>query len=179
MTQTLYQTALKYAGELHATQLVPGTSANYLLHLSNVAMEVMLAYHHQPDFDLDLAVQVAILHDSIEDTEATKADIRERFGDQVVECVLALTKDDSIPDKGKKMADSLLRIRESHREAAIVKLADRITNLQPAPSHWTGKKRRVYRDEAKDILGKLAGAHSYLETRLARQIEQYDLVGEK
>lgn len=176
MTQTLYQTALKYAGELHATQLVPGTSANYLLHLSNVAMEVMLAYHHQRDFDLDLAVQVAILHDSIEDTEATEADIRERFGEQVVECVLALTKDDSISEKSARMADSLRRIKATHREAGIVKLADRITNLQPAPPHWNMSKRKAYLEEARFIQQELAGKHHYLEARLADQISGYELL---
>lgn len=178
MTQPLYQSAIKYAGELHANQLVPGSSANYLLHLSNVTMEVMLAYQHQPDFDLDLAIQVAILHDSIEDTEATEEDIRERFGDQVGDCVVALTKDDAIPDKLEKMADSLRRIQGSHREAAIVKLADRITNLQPAPSHWTVEKRRVYRDEANLIAQELVGSHAYLETRLTGQIEAYSVEGE-
>lgn len=178
MTQTLYQTALKYAGVLHAAQLVPGTSANYLLHLSNVAMEVMMAYQHQPDFDLDLAIQVAILHDSIEDTEATAEDIRLQFGDQVAECVLALTKDDSIAEKSTSMADSLRRILATHREAAIVKLADRITNLQPAPAHWPKEKRIYYREQAKFILRELAGKHEYLEKRLAQQIEGYAVEGE-
>lgn len=179
MTQTLYQAALKFAGELHATQLVPGTSANYLLHLSNVAMEVMVAYQHQSDFDLDLAIQVAILHDSIEDTEATEADIRTRFGDQVAKCVMALTKDDSIPDKSARMAASLRRILATHREAAIVKLADRITNLQPAPAHWPTEKRTYYQEQAQFILSELAGKHSYLETRLAQQIQAYSVVGEE
>lgn len=178
MTQQLYQTALKYAGELHAAQLVPGTSANYLLHLSNVAMEVMMAYQYQPDFDLNLAMQVAILHDSIEDTEATEADIRNRFGDQIAECVLALTKDESIPEKTGRMADSLRRILLTHREASIVKLADRITNLQPAPAHWPTEKRTYYREQAQVIARELAGKHEYLEKRLAEQIEGYSVEGE-
>lgn len=175
MTQHLYQTAIKYAGKLHANQLVPGTIANYLLHLSNVAMEVMIAYQHQPDFDLDLAVQVAILHDSIEDTKATAEDIRERFGAEVTDSVLALTKDESIPEKPARMADSLRRILLTHREASIVKLADRITNLQPAPAHWDIAKRKAYLEEAKFIQQELAGTHKYLERRVADQISKYQV----
>ena len=48
--QELYQKAMKFAGEMHHEQKVPGTNANYLLHISNVAMEVLMAYAHKPDF---------------------------------------------------------------------------------------------------------------------------------
>ena len=40
MIQSIYQKAMKFAGEKHASQKVPGSNANYLLHLSNVAMEI-------------------------------------------------------------------------------------------------------------------------------------------
>jgi (p)ppGpp synthase/HD superfamily hydrolase len=73
--QELYQQAMKFAGEMHHDQKVPGTNANYLLHISNVVMEVIMAYVHEPNFDLELAIQVAILHDSVEDTNATAEEI--------------------------------------------------------------------------------------------------------
>jgi len=69
MTQELYQKAIRFAGAKHAKQQVPGTKTNYLAHVSNVAMEVMLAHAQQPDFDLDFAVQLALLHDTLEDTD--------------------------------------------------------------------------------------------------------------
>ena len=36
MTQTLYQKVMKFAGEKHKDQKVPGTEANYLLYCSNM-----------------------------------------------------------------------------------------------------------------------------------------------
>ena len=67
MTQELYQEAMSFAGEKHSEQLVPGTTSNYLLHISNVAMEVLIAYNYAKDFDIDFAIQIAILHDTLED----------------------------------------------------------------------------------------------------------------
>ncbi len=43
MIQDIYQKTMKYTGELYKDQEVPGTEANYLLHLSNVAVEVIIA----------------------------------------------------------------------------------------------------------------------------------------
>ncbi len=51
MTQELYQEAMKFAGEKHSAQKVPGTNANYLLHISNVAMEVLMAYNFEKNFE--------------------------------------------------------------------------------------------------------------------------------
>ena len=51
MIQELYQRAMKFAGEKHSEQKVTGTNSNYLLHISNVAMEVIVAYYEDDDFD--------------------------------------------------------------------------------------------------------------------------------
>ena len=69
MIQELYQKAIKFAGEKHKDQKVPGTNSNYLMHISNVTMEIILAYCANDNFDLSYAVQLAILHDTLEDTE--------------------------------------------------------------------------------------------------------------
>ncbi len=140
MVQEIYQTAIKYAGVQHSEQKVPGTNANYLLHLSTVAMEVMMAYQAVPDFNLKYAIQLAILHDTIEDTSSTFEEIKELFGEDVAKGVLALTKDDTLPSKSEKMLDSLDRIEKLADEVGLVKLADRITNLQSPPKHWPKEK---------------------------------------
>jgi (p)ppGpp synthase/HD superfamily hydrolase len=173
MIQELYQKAMKYAGEKHRDQLVPGTTANYLLHISNVTMEVMMAHQAHPDFDLALAMPVAILHDTIEDTDATYEEISELYGSRIADGVLALTKDDSLPDKPSKMADSLQRIRAQAPEVALVKIADRITNLQSPPAHWTSEKITAYRQEAIIIADALGGKHDYLDQRIRKKIEAY------
>lgn len=173
MIQEIYQKALKFAGEKHAHQQVPGSSANYLLHISSVAMEVLIAHSEKPDFDLELAVQAAILHDVIEDTDTDYEEVKEVFGERVALAVAALTKDTHLSSKHEQMADSLQRINQVEKEAGIVKLADRITNLQHPPPHWSQAKASAYREEAKMIAEALGEKNEYLHQRLRTQIDKY------
>lgn len=171
----LYQRAIRFAAEAHRGQQVPGTELPYLLHLANVCMEVLTALA-QPSAggrDADLAMQCALLHDTLEDTAVTYEELRTRFGQAVADGVQALTKDERLPDKRRQMLDSLRRIRSQSPEIAMVKLADRITNLQPAPAHWSAAKRRAYREEARLILEQLGGVDPYLEARLAGKVAGY------
>jgi hypothetical protein len=91
--QTLYQEAIIYAASKHQDeeQKVKGTNLPYVVHLSNVAMEILVAASHTNDFNLTYAVQVALLHDTIEDTETTFHEVKERFGEDIAIAVLALS----------------------------------------------------------------------------------------
>ncbi|WP_299245616.1 HD domain-containing protein [uncultured Aquimarina sp.] len=173
MIQELYQKAMKFAGEKHNRQKVPGTNANYLLHISNVVMEVLIAYQVDQNFDLDFAVQVAILHDTIEDTTADFEEIENEFGNTVATAVQALTKKESLPTKEERMQDSLIRINKLQEEVGLVKIADRITNLQVPPKNWTREKVSKYCEEAKLISVSLQGKNEYLHHRLNQKISAY------
>lgn len=170
----LYLAAWNYAAEMHGSQKVPGTDVPYIAHVGAVAMEVMTAIAQNGGAERpDLAVQCAILHDVIEDTPASYADVAERFGVAVADGVLALTKDKTLPTKEKQMFDSLERIRRQPDEVWMVKLADRITNLQPPPAHWDAAKIAAYRDEATTILVTLGAVDEWLATRLGEKIDRY------
>jgi hypothetical protein len=166
-----YQKAIAFAASAHGAQRVPGGELPYVVHLANVAMEVIVA-SAQDAFDVDLAVTCALLHDTLEDTATSKSAIESAFGVQVARGVHALTKDARLP-KAEQMRDSLVRIALQPREIAIVKLADRITNLQPPPEQWTLEKRIAYREQAREILGVLGPACAPLARRLAEKIEAY------
>jgi len=173
MTQEIYQKAIKFAGEKHKNQKVPGTDSNYLLHISNVAMEILLAYNENNDFDIDFAIQLALLHDTIEDTETSFNEIENKFDHRVALGVQALTKDDRLSSKKEKMIDSLKRINELEKEVGMVKLADRITNLQKPPKHWKKDKIRNYLNEAVLIGKTLNHKNEYLNNRLQTKIAEY------
>ena len=153
-------------------QNVPGTDLPYIVHLSNVAMEIFIAALNTENFNLHLAVQTALLHDTIEDTLATYDEIKERFGLEIADAVLALTKNEKIP-KERRMIDSLTRIKLLPKEVWAVKLADRITNLQPPPTNWNKKKRIKYHKEARLILNELKYGNGYLSKRLQDKLEEY------
>ncbi len=167
-----YVAALTFAAIRHNAQKFPGGELPYLLHVTSVAGEVIAALAEHPVEQPELAVVCALLHDSIEDTPTTHAELAARFGAPVADGVQALSKDAALP-KVDQMMDSLRRIRAQPREIAIVKLADRITNLAEPPAFWTTDKRQRYRDEAIVIADTLAGTHPVLDARIRARIERY------
>ena len=170
-----YTQALHFAAHAHRGQTVPGSKMPYLAHVCNVAMEVMTAIASANDgvAHPDLAVQCGLLHDVIEDTDVTCEQIEAAFGDAVAQGVAALSKNDRLENKAEKMADSLQRIKEQPKEIWMVKLADRITNLQPPPHYWKARKIRDYHAEAKGIYEALGEANAMLASRLSAKIEDY------
>lgn len=170
--QRAYQMAIHYAGERHAVQKMPASEASYLVHLSNVAMEVILAEKQSADFDLAFAVQVALLHDVLEDTPTSPQEVAESFSPEIAEAVLALTKNEELPED-IQIPDSLMRIKALRKEVWAVKLADRISNMQQPPKTWSHEKKKHYRQVAKLILQELEGGNAYLELRLEALIRDY------
>jgi (p)ppGpp synthase/HD superfamily hydrolase len=167
-----YTAALRFAAHRHLTQKVPGCELPYVVHLTTVAAEVMAALATTRLDDPDLAVECALLHDTIEDTGATFAEIESRFGSAVASGVQALSKDPALP-KAEQMGDSLRRISAQPAAIWMVKLADRIANLAPPPAHWPSEKRAAYREEAIAIADALSGASPALDARIRAKIEAY------
>ena len=164
-----YVSALRFAAERHATQRVPGSDLPYLVHVVSVAAEVIAAGDVR---ESELAVVCALLHDTIEDTTTTHAEISERFGAAVADGVQALSKNATLP-KRERMADSLRRIRLQPPAVWAVKVADRITNLAEPPADWTADKRREYVAEAREIADALRGASPALDARIEHRIRDY------
>ena len=170
--------AWRFASDAHLGQKVPGSELPYVVHVGAVAMEVasavsIRAQQGEPVERPDLAVVAALLHDVVEDTDVTLDEIDARFGPAVAAGVAALTKNPAVGDKPAQMRDSLQRIRAQPPEIWMVKLGDRITNLQPPPKHWPHAKIRRYRDEATLIHGSLGAACSVLGPRILAKIEAY------
>jgi (p)ppGpp synthase/HD superfamily hydrolase len=171
-TEDGYLQAMRFAAEAHAAQKFPGTQLPYLLHVSLVCMEVIGALREEPGHDQELAVQCALLHDVVEDTPITLDQVRAAFGAAVAAGVAALSKDPGLP-KDRQLQDSLDRIRAQPAEVWMVKMADRITNLQSPPAHWSADKVAAYREEARLIHRSLEAASPALAVRLAQKIEAY------
>ncbi|KAF0187521.1 MAG: hypothetical protein FD168_2523 [Desulfobulbaceae bacterium] len=166
--------AWRFAAEAHNAQKVPDADLPYLHHLGRVAFIVLEANQSEPIPEIDLAISCAILHDCIEDQNVAHSDLEERFGTAIADGVLALSKDTRIP-KSEAMADSLERIRKQPLSVWCVKLADRISNLQKPPAHWSPEKCLAYRTEAQQILDALGSANQRLASWLLSSVENYIL----
>lgn len=174
--QDLYSKAWDLATKLHHGQTYGGKNEgeriDYINHISSVAMEIIWPLQFDTEADGDLAVQCALLHDVIEDTETTFDIISDLFGNRVASGVLALSKNPELP-KADQLADSLERIKQQPREIWMVKLADRITNLYHPPFYWNNEKILSYQSEATMILNALSSANQHLANRLEFKIDEY------
>src|SRR5690606_32498325 len=106
-------------------------------------------------------IAVALLHDTIEDTTATRAEIDELFGPEIgalVEGLTKLKKLDLVSSKAEQaenLRKLLLAIAEDVR-VLLVKLADRLHNMRTL-DHVPEDKRLRIAEETMDIYAPLAG----------------------
>ncbi|HOK93399.1 MAG TPA: HD domain-containing protein [Spirochaetota bacterium] len=170
--QDLIIKTLSFAAVAHGDQRLPGSKTPYLYHLTCVAFEITSAIFAGDIEDPEFAIQCSLLHDTIEDTSVTFDDLKNTFNEKIALGVLALSKNKNLP-KGLQLKDSVDRILKMPRDVAAVKLADRITNLAPPPSHWEKEKIINYREESIFILEKLGFASPFLARRLEEKIKSY------
>lgn len=108
----------------------------------------------------------AILHDTIEDTETTHAELMQRFGAEIADVVVEVTDDQSLPKAERKRLQIEHASFASDR-AKLVKLADKICNLRDMlsrpPAGWDLERRREYFDWARAVIDMLRGIHPGLE----------------
>jgi len=175
-SQEKYLKALNFAAKAHGDQKTP-YGLPYLTHLTAVAMEIIHACEEgQIELEkADKAITIALLHDTIEDTNISYDDIFDEFGLEVAEGVDALTKDETLPSKKEQMADSINRLLTQPYEVQMVKLADRITNMQKPPESWDGAKILAYQKEARFILSCLKNSNMHLSKRLEDKIGNYTI----
>lgn len=174
-SQDKYLKALTFASTAHGEQKTP-MGLPYLTHLCSVAMEVMHACE-ESSYEVekaDFSITCALLHDVLEDTSCTYDDVFDEFGLEVADGVESLTKDKTLSSKQEQMSDSINRILTQSYELQMVKLADRITNLQTPPNHWDNAKKKAYLQEAKFIYSCLKNSNLYLSTRLKEKIDSYN-----
>jgi guanosine-3',5'-bis(diphosphate) 3'-pyrophosphohydrolase len=126
----------------------------YITHPVAVAQE--LAEMHL-DWE---AICAAILHDAVEDTEASLEEITEKFGEDVALIVDGVSKLDQIQFRSRAEAQAesfrkmMLAMIEDIR-VILVKLSDRLHNMQTLGAMPTAKKKRIAR-ETLDIYAPIA-----------------------
>jgi guanosine-3',5'-bis(diphosphate) 3'-pyrophosphohydrolase len=111
-------------------------------------------------------VVAAILHDTIEDTDTSTVEIAEQFGQVVLDIVMEVTDDKSLPKAMRKQVQ-IDHASQLSREAKLVKLADKICNLRDManspPFDWTLERQKEYFEWANAVVNGLRGAHPELE----------------
>ena len=108
----------------------------------------------------------ALLHDTVEDTQTTATELRKAFGRKIASIVMEVTDDKKL-EKAERKRLQIEHAPHLTREAKLVKLADKISNvrdmLASPPAHWPMRRRREYFDWAKKVVDALRGVHPQLE----------------
>ena len=76
-----------------------------------------------------VAIQAALLHDTVEDTDTTIEEIITEFGNDVARVVQEVTDDRSLP-KGQRKQMQVDTVAGKSDRAKLVKLADKLYNLR-------------------------------------------------
>ncbi len=114
------------------------------------------------DMRLDVeSIAAALLHDVIEDTPATKEDIKEMFGSDVAHIVSGVTKLSALPFSTKiaQQAESLRKMILAMADdirVVLIKLADRIHNMRTLKYHHNPEKQASIAQETLDIYAPIA-----------------------
>jgi len=144
------QAALKFAVECHYGQWRDG--ANPLPYVTH-PIDVLRRLRDFADCEDPEMHCAALLHDVLEDTTATETDLREKFGVRVANVVADLTRPEPSAsqisglsgDKVFALRTTMMleHLRAASREAQIIKLCDRSSNLEEA--HRTRKPDKLRR----------------------------------
>jgi hypothetical protein len=142
--------AVEWAARMHRRQRREVDAAPFILHPLEVA--TLLTGR-----DLDDAVIVAgVLHDVVENTGATIAEVRRRFGGRVAKIVAAVTEDGEIDDYARRKAALCEQMAGSGPDAHAVYAADKIA-------------------KARELRAEVAGGRAALDDpHVRRRIEHYE-----
>ena len=157
--------ALSFAAEKHREQRRKGANAPpYINHPIAVA-ELLARVGAVTDL---VTLQAAILHDTVEDTDTTPAELAEAFGAEVEAVVRELTDDKTLPWAERKRLQVEHACSMSPR-AKLVKIADKISNvsaiIDDPPTHWEPRRIREYLDWTERVVAGCRGSSAALEGR--------------
>lgn len=166
--------ALDFATKAHGDQVRKYTGEPYTNHL----VEVMNIVRTVKSDDSMLAA--ALLHDTIEDTSVTEADVKKEFGDRIAQLVVELT-DISKPEDGNRATrkaidrDKLAKVSD---DAQTIKLADLISNGKDIAIN-DPKFAKVFLNEKRQLLEVLDRGDSTLMKKAKWILDTYFMVDEQ
>jgi guanosine-3',5'-bis(diphosphate) 3'-pyrophosphohydrolase len=136
--------AYQFASQYHAGQM-RASGEPYMSHplavaqiLAGMRMDVV-------------SIETGLLHDIVEDTSVTTADIQKNFGDEVARCVDGVTKLSKInfysaEDRQAESYRKMLLAMVNDIRVIIVKLADRLHNMRTLGSLSPERRERIARE---------------------------------
>ena len=160
LLEALTFAALKHQGQTRKS----ADRAPYIHH--PIAVATILAREGGVQ-DTDTLI-AALLHDTLEDTDTSEAELQRHFGARVAAIVAELSDDMTLP-KPERKAIQVLRAHDCSPPARLVRLADKIANVRDVidnpPQDWPLERRVRYLSWSGEVVAALRGTHAELEAR--------------
>ncbi|XP_062327494.1 guanosine-3',5'-bis(diphosphate) 3'-pyrophosphohydrolase MESH1 [Osmerus eperlanus] len=157
---------VNFAADKHRNQRRKDPEATpYINHPIGVAR---ILSHEGGITDIEV-LQAALLHDTIEDTETSIAELEAVFGQTVARIVQEVT-DNKTLSKQERKRQQVEHAPHSSQQAKLVKLADKLYNLRDlnrcTPTGWTAERIQEYFVWAAEVVRGLKGTNPTLEGKL-------------
>ncbi|MBQ1565097.1 MAG: bifunctional (p)ppGpp synthetase/guanosine-3',5'-bis(diphosphate) 3'-pyrophosphohydrolase [Clostridia bacterium] len=166
---TLFEEAICFAVRAHHGQVRKGEMIPYICHPMEVATICATVTADQE------VLAAAVLHDTVEDTDTTIGEIRDRFGLRVAALVAAETEDkrDDLPQAETwrvRKEESLVILENAKDEGVkILWLGDKLANLRSIYRSWRIDSKAVWQVfHQKD-----PAQHAWYYRRIAELLSDY------
>jgi (p)ppGpp synthase/HD superfamily hydrolase len=150
--------------DIHASPYI-----NHPIYVAQILSEVGI---ENPDI-----LAAAILHDTVEDTETSLGELALEFGERTARIVAEVTDNKSLP-KEKRKCLQIEHAPELSDEAALVKVADKISNVKDVisnpPDGWDEERRKQYVEWASSVVGKCQVKNQALTDRFWQTVAAED-----
>ena len=164
--------ALEFAAAKHRTQRRKGRGASPYI---NHPIEVARALADVGGVTDPEILSAAILHDTVEDTQTTPAELEERFGTRVRSLVEEMTDDKKLTQPERKRLQ-IVHAPTLSPGARLIKLGDKLCNVRDVihdpPDSWDPVRRKAYLAWAKEVVDQIRGANEALEQAFDRTLAE-------
>lgn len=173
--------SLEFATKKHEGQTRKSNGNEpYINHVKRV-FETLTLYGYVADEDVAIA---ALLHDTVEDTDTSYAEICNEFGPIVMNYVLLLTNTVRGKEVGREAYHhaNVHRIMHAPKQVQAVKIADMMDNLSDVATTFDKKFAKKYLDEKADVIEVLASKwyNQPMYQDLVKLVQkQYSIIEEK
>lgn len=163
--------AAHFAADKHRDQRRKGVrNTPYINH----PLEVAERLARVADIEDPGILAAAILHDTIEDTETSEAELRALFGAKIASLVSELSDDKGLSWQERKRLE-IEHAAEISDIAKLIKLSDKTSNVADTvsnpPGEWTLSRRRDYLEFARLVAEGCRGVSKALDDEFARVLK--------
>ncbi|MDC2865271.1 HD domain-containing protein [Bacillus sp. BP-3] len=120
----LVEKAMQFAAIKHEGQMRKGTNIPYIIHPFGVALILQKAKQR------DEVIAAGLLHDTLEDTNTTEAELCENFGEEVLKLVQAASEPDKSLSWEERKNHTILSLPHRSNEEITLIIADKLHNLR-------------------------------------------------